>query len=67
MVELFGIRAHGSLFGMVVFFGTTGGVIEAAVRTAYEVHTKKELPRLDFDELRGMEGIRSEWRGDSAQ
>ena len=27
MVELFGIRAHGSLFGMVVFFGTTGGAI----------------------------------------
>jgi MFS family permease len=25
MVELFGIRAHGSLFGLVVFFGTTGG------------------------------------------
>ncbi|MCP4670571.1 MAG: MFS transporter, partial [Desulfobacula sp.] len=27
IVELFGIRAHGSLFGMVVFFGTTGGAI----------------------------------------
>lgn len=27
MVELFGIRAHGSLFGIVVFFGTTGGAI----------------------------------------
>jgi MFS family permease len=27
MVELFGIRAHGSLFGMVVFFGTIGGAI----------------------------------------
>ena len=48
----------GESSGAGVIFGTTGGVIEAAVRTAYELHTKKELPRLDFDELRGMEGIR---------
>jgi len=48
----------GESTGAAVIFGTTGGVIEAAVRTAYEVHTKKELPRLDFEELRGMEGIR---------
>ncbi|QIA09232.1 NADH-dependent [FeFe] hydrogenase, group A6 [Draconibacterium halophilum] len=48
----------GESTGAGVIFGTTGGVIEAAVRTAYEIHTKKELPHLDFDELRGMEGIR---------
>ena len=48
----------GESTGAGVIFGTTGGVIEAAVRTAYEVHTKKELPKLDFEELRGMEGIR---------
>lgn len=48
----------GESTGAGVIFGTTGGVIEAAVRTAYELHTKKELSRLDFDELRGMEGIR---------
>lgn len=48
----------GESTGAAVIFGTTGGVIEAAVRTAYELHTKKELPRLNFDELRGMEGIR---------
>lgn len=48
----------GESTGAGVIFGTTGGVIEAAVRTAYELHTKKELPKLDFDELRGMEGIR---------
>lgn len=48
----------GESTGAGVIFGTTGGVIEAAVRTAYEIFTKKELPRLDFDELRGMEGIR---------
>jgi len=48
----------GESTGAGVIFGTTGGVIEAAVRTAYELFTKKELPRLDFEELRGMEGIR---------
>ncbi len=48
----------GESSGAAVIFGTTGGVIEAAVRTAYELHTKKELPKIDFEELRGMEGIR---------
>lgn len=49
----------GESTGAAVIFGTTGGVIEAAVRTAYEVHTGKDLPKVDFEELRGMEGIRS--------
>ncbi len=49
----------GESTGAGVIFGTTGGVIEAAVRTAYEVHTKKELEKVDFEELRGFEGIRS--------
>lgn len=48
----------GESSGAAVIFGTTGGVIEAAVRTAYELHTRKELPRLDFEELRGFDGIR---------
>jgi NADP-reducing hydrogenase subunit HndD len=48
----------GESTGAAVIFGTTGGVIEAAVRTAYEVHTKKKLQKLDFEELRGMEGLR---------
>jgi len=48
----------GESTGAGVIFGTTGGVIEAAVRTAYELHTKKPLPKVDFDELRGMEGVR---------
>ncbi len=48
----------GESTGAAVIFGTTGGVIEAAVRTAFEVFTGKELPRVDFHELRGMEGIR---------
>ena len=49
----------GESTGAGVIFGTTGGVIEAAVRTAYEVITKKPLPKIDFEELRGLEGIRS--------
>ena len=49
----------GESTGASVIFGTTGGVIEAACRTAYEVYTGKKLERLDFTELRGMEGVRS--------
>ena len=48
----------GASTGAAVIFGTTGGVIEAAVRSAYELFTKKQLPKLDFEELRGLEGIR---------
>lgn len=48
----------GESTGAGVIFGTTGGVIEAAVRTAYELHTAKPLPKIDFTELRGMEGLR---------
>ncbi|MBM3419879.1 MAG: NADH:ubiquinone oxidoreductase, partial [Bacteroidetes bacterium] len=49
----------GESTGASVIFGNTGGVIEAAVRTAYELFTGKKLQRLDFSELRGMEGVRS--------
>ena len=49
----------GESTGAGVIFGTTGGVIETAVRTAYEVITKKPLPKIDFEELRGLEGVRS--------
>ncbi len=48
----------GESTGAGVIFGSTGGVIEAAVRTAYEIHTGKHLDRVDFEELRGFEGIR---------
>lgn len=49
----------GESTGAAVIFGTTGGVIEAACRTAYEIFTGKKLERIDFTELRGMEGVRS--------
>jgi len=52
-------RPLGESTGAGVIFGATGGVIEAAVRTAYEVYTGKKLERVDFAELRGMQGIRS--------
>jgi NADP-reducing hydrogenase subunit HndD len=49
----------GESTGAAVIFGTTGGVIEAACRTAYEIITKKPLPKIDFTELRGLEGVRA--------
>lgn len=52
-------RPLGESTGAAVIFGTTGGVIEAAVRTAYEIQTGKKLERLDFTELRGLDGIRA--------
>ena len=48
----------GESTGAAVIFGATGGVIEAAVRTAYEIYTKKKLGKIDFEELRGLENIR---------
>jgi NADP-reducing hydrogenase subunit HndD len=49
----------GESSGAAVIFGVTGGVIEAATRTAYELHTGKTLEKVDFEQLRGMDGIRS--------
>ncbi len=49
----------GESTGAGVIFGVTGGVIEAATRTAYEIHTGKSLEKVEFEQLRGMEGIRS--------
>ena len=44
--------------GAGAIFGATGGVMEAALRTAYEVVTGQTLPALDFESVRGMEGIK---------
>jgi iron-only hydrogenase group A len=52
-------RPLGESTGAAVIFGTTGGVIEAACRTAYELYTKKPLGTIEIEALRGMEGIRS--------
>jgi len=48
----------GASSGAAVIFGATGGVMEAAVRTAYEVVVGKPLPSLDLKVVRGFEGIR---------
>ncbi len=48
----------GESTGAAVIFGATGGVIEAATRTAYELFTGKKLEKVDFTELRGLEGVR---------
>jgi len=44
--------------GAAVIFGTTGGVMEAALRTVAEVVTKKTLPKIEFEEVRGLESVR---------
>jgi NADP-reducing hydrogenase subunit HndD len=44
--------------GAGVLFGATGGVMEAALRTAVEVLTGEELASLDFQEVRGTKGIK---------
>ncbi|HEY9766710.1 MAG TPA: NADH-dependent [FeFe] hydrogenase, group A6 [Chroococcales cyanobacterium] len=44
--------------GAGVIFGSTGGVMEAALRTVYEVVTGQTLPKIDLVEVRGLEGIK---------
>jgi iron only hydrogenase large subunit-like protein len=48
----------GESTGAAVIFGATGGVMEAALRTAYEVVTGKPLANINFTAVRGMEGIK---------
>ena len=44
--------------GAAVIFGNTGGVMEAALRTAYALITGKELDNVNIEAVRGMEGVR---------
>ena len=48
----------GESTGAAVIFGATGGVMEAALRTVYEVVTGKTLEKVDFEQVRGTEGIK---------
>jgi len=50
----------GKSTGAAVIFGATGGVMEAALRTAYEIVTGREVPfaNLNITPVRGMEGVR---------
>ncbi len=53
-------RLMGESTGAAVIFGATGGVMEAALRTAYEIVTGREVPfdGLNIIPVRGMEGVR---------
>lgn len=48
----------GESTGASVIFGTSGGVMEAALRSVYEIHTGKQLEKIEFENVRGMEGLR---------
>ncbi len=50
----------GDSTGAAVIFGATGGVMEAALRTAYEIVTGREIPfgNLNITPVRGMEGVK---------
>lgn len=49
----------GEASGAAVIFGTTGGVMEAALRTVSELMTGKELEKIEFEEVRGeLNGIK---------
>jgi iron-only hydrogenase group A len=50
----------GTSTGAAVIFGATGGVMEAAIRTAYEIVTGREVPfeKLNITPVRGFEGIK---------
>jgi iron-only hydrogenase group A len=45
--------------GAGTIFGATGGVMEAALRTAYELYTGKTLEKVEFQEVRGAYGKNS--------
>ena len=48
----------GDSTGAAVIFGTTGGVMEAALRTVYELVTGKTLDKVEFEAVRGTDGIK---------
>ncbi|MDD3243477.1 MAG: NADH-dependent [FeFe] hydrogenase, group A6 [Eubacteriales bacterium] len=48
----------GESTGAGVIFGATGGVMEAALRTVYEVVTGKTLEKVEFCQVRGIQGIK---------
>ena len=48
----------GEATGAGAIFGTTGGVMEAAIRTVAEILEGKELPKIEYEEVRGNETIR---------
>ena len=51
--------ALGNYSGAGTIFGATGGVMEAALRTGYELITKEPIPNLDLEFVRGEQGVRT--------
>ena len=51
-------QPFGSATGAAVIFGTTGGVMEAAIRTVYEILEKKPLEDLNVTAVRGLDGVK---------
>jgi len=51
-------QPFGEATGAGVIFGTTGGVMEAAIRTVYEVLEGKALDNLNVTAVRGLEGVK---------
>lgn len=49
----------GSYTGAGTIFGVTGGVMEAALRTGYEVITGEKIPSIDIPDVRGFDGFRT--------
>lgn len=48
----------GEATGAAVIFGTTGGVMEAAVRTVAEILEGKEIKQIEYEAVRGEEGVK---------
>lgn len=57
--EEFDQDMFGEYSGAGVIFGATGGVMEAALRTVKEILEKKPLKSIDFEVVRGMDGVKS--------
>ncbi len=51
--NLFGVSS-----GAATIFGVTGGVMEAALRTAYELYVGETVVNIEFEQLRGFKGIK---------
>lgn len=51
-------QPFGMATGAGVIFGTTGGVMEAAIRTVYEILENKPLDNLNVEAVRGLDGIK---------
>jgi NADH-quinone oxidoreductase subunit G/NADP-reducing hydrogenase subunit HndD len=69
LIQLFGIdfggleeedfdRPFGASTGSGDIFAASGGVMESALRSAYHLLTGKDLEKLDFEEVRGMTGVK---------